>query len=265
MFRIGSHTEKQQKEPERRIAPSSFLRAKLLLSIVNQYDEKKLKEILDECSVSLSYQFAGTGTAHSAVLDYLGIGETEKTVLVSIFPESDEERVLRQLRERMSLYLVGRGISFTVPLTGISQTVAEGITGAASNKSMDGSKIMKSEERKYNLIVACVAANFVDTAMDVAREAGAAGGTIIRARAMKNAKAEQFIGISLVQEQEILLILSRKEGTLAIMNALSERVGAKTEAAGVIFSVPVDRTAGISAAEEEALAAALVPEREDLQ
>ena len=82
---------------------------------------------------------------------------------------------------------------------------------------------------------------------------------------MKNAKAEQFIGISLVQEQEILLILSRKEGTLAIMNALSERVGAKTEAAGVIFSVPVDRTAGISAAEEEALAAAQVPEREDLQ
>lgn len=243
--------------PARRDLPSGTLRAKLLVSIVNLHDEKKFKELLDGCSVGISYQMAGTGTARSAVLDYLGIGETEKAVLLTLFPESDEETVLRLLREEMSLYLAGRGISFTVPLTGISQTVAEGITGAATNKWMDGSKIMKSAERKYDLIIACVGANHVDTAIVAAREAGAAGGTIVRCRAMDNAKAEQFVGISLVKEQETLLILSRKETTLVIMTALSERVGAQTEAAGVIFSVPVDRTAGISVEEEKELARAL--------
>ncbi len=227
------------------------LRAKLLVSVVNLRDEVRMKEVLDECSVSLSFTFAGTGTARSAVLDYFGIGSTEKSVVLSLFPESDEELILRELRTKMSLYLVGRGISFTVPLAGVSQIIAGGITRAATNKTTDGSKVMKSEERKYNLIIAAVAVNYVDAAMDAAREAGAAGGTIIRARTLDNAKAEQFIGISLAREQEILLILAKKEATLPIMNALSEKVGVKTEAAGTVFCVPVDRTAGISAADEE--------------
>ncbi|MDE5896971.1 MAG: hypothetical protein K2H43_04055 [Clostridia bacterium] len=35
------------------------------------------------------------------------------------------------------------------------------------------------------------------------------------------------------------------------MQALSEKIGLKTEAGGIVFSLPVDRTAGISAADEE--------------
>ncbi|MDE6274829.1 MAG: P-II family nitrogen regulator, partial [Clostridiales bacterium] len=203
-----------------------------------------------EVSFAMIFTFAGTGTARSAVLDYLGIGGTEKAVVVSIFSESDENIIMRALREKMALYLVGRGISFTVPLTGISEIVANGITGAATNKTMEGSRIMYQQDRKYDLIVAAMAANCVDEAMEAARAAGAAGGTVIRARALKNEKAEQFIGISLTQEQELLLILTKREGKLAIMNALSEKVGLKTEAGGVIFSLPVDKTAGISATDE---------------
>lgn len=225
-------------------------RIKLLVSIVNQKDDKKLKTILDEISVSLSVSFAGKGTARSTMLDYLGIGETDKVVAVSLIPESDEDKIIREIRKEMSLYLVGRGISFTIPLTGISEIVANGIAVAASNK-IDRRKVMAGEERKFDLIVASVEANHVDEAMEAARGAGAAGGTVIRARGLDNAKAEQFIGISLMEERELLLILTKKEGKLAIMQALSEKVGLKTEAGGVIFSVPVDRTAGINAVDEE--------------
>ncbi len=226
-------------------------RTKLLVSIVNQKDEVRLKEILDDVSVSLSFTFAGTGTARSAVLDYLGIGETEKSVAFSLFPESDEDRIMHAIREKMSLYLVGRGISFTIPLTGVSEIVANGLSSAATAKLSDRRKIMKSSDRKYDLIIASVEVNHVDEAMEAARNAGAAGGTIIRARNLDNAKAEQFIGISLMEERELLLILTKKEGKLAIMEALTEKVGLKTEAGGIIFSLPVDKTAGISVADEE--------------
>ncbi len=227
-------------------------RIKLLISIVNYKDEIRLKEIIDEVSVALSFTFAGTGTARSQMLDYLGIGETEKAVVFSLFPESDEEIIIREIRSKMSLYLVGRGISFTVPLTGISEIVANGIASASAEKTVDGRKIMNSTNRKYDLIVASVEPNRMDEAMEAARNAGAAGGTIIRARSLDNAKAEQFIGISLMEEREILLILTKKESKIAIMEALSEKVGLKTDASGVIFSLPVDRTAGISVADEEA-------------
>lgn len=220
-------------------------RAKLLVSIVNQKDDAHLKEVLDEFSIALGITFAGRGTARSQVLDYLGIGETEKSVVFSLFPESDEDAILREIRTQMSLYLVGRGISFTVPLSSVSEIVANGLTGAASLKTVDRSKIMTDSNRKYDLIVAIVNADCIDEAMEAARSAGAAGGTIIRARSLSNAKAEQFIGITLAKEQEILLILTKRETKSEIMHALSERVGLKSEAGGVIFSLPVDKTAGI--------------------
>lgn len=231
-------------------------RAKLLVSIVNRKDDVKLKEVLDEFSIALSFKFEGRGTAQSAVLDYLGIGETEKTVVVSLFPESDEAAILREIRTQMSLYLVGRGISFTIPLSAVSQITANGLTGAATNKTVDGSKIMTDKDRKFDLIMAVIDSGYTDTAMEAARAAGAAGGTIIRARSLNNKKAEQFIGISLADEKEILLILAKREVKQDIMQALSVRVGLKSEANGVIFALPVDRTAGIGAADEAETATA---------
>ena len=106
---------------------------------------------------------------------------------------------------------------------------------------------MKDEDRKYDLIVVVVAAGFVDDVITVAQSAGAAGGTIVRARSVDNTKAEQFIGISLQQESEILLILTKRESKRAIMDAVSEKAGLKTEAGGVIFSLPVDKTVGVGA------------------
>lgn len=233
-----------------RAAGRSPGRVKLLVSIVNKGDEVRLKETVDDVSLALTVNFDGVGTAHSQVLDYLGIGSTEKSVTLSLIPESDEERIMREIRTRISLYLVGRGISFTVPLTGISEIVANGITGAAAERSIEEGKRMTEEKRKYDLIVAAVAAGYAEEGMEAARAVGAAGGTIIHAHSLGNTKAEQFIGVSLMEEQDILLILTKREGKRSIMQALFDKVGLKTPAGGVIFSVPVDKTAGISAADE---------------
>ncbi len=226
-------------------------RPKFLVSVVTRGNGRKVKEILNELSVALSISFTGYGTAYSALLDYLGIGQTEKIIIFSIIPEADEERIMKGLRVQMSLYLAGKGICFTVPLAGISQKVADGIAEASVNKTQELKKVMSSEERKYNLVIAAMRAGNVDAAMEAARAAGASGGTVIRARATENQKAEQFIGITLLEEEEMLLILTKKERTQAIMDALSDGVGLKTPACGVIYALPVDRTAGISAADEE--------------
>ena len=222
-------------------------RAKLLISIVNRGDDERLCELLNDFSFALTFSCMGMGTARSAVLNYLGIGTSEKAVMLSLVPESDEEAILSEISNKMSLYLVGRGISFTVPLSAVSEIVANGITGAAAAKTVDGRKVMKDKDRNYDLIVAIVAEGYVDEAMEAAREAGAAGGTIIRARSLSNAKAEQFIGISVHEESEVLLILARREGKLAIMDAISRSAGLKTEAGGMLFSLPVDKTVGVGA------------------
>ena len=254
----SKQTTKQSKQNTKQVKPAKAAprgnRPKLLVSIVNRSDETKLKNVLDDVSVGLSVAFAGMGTARSAVLDYFGIGETEKTVVLSLFPESDEDILVKEMRAKMSLHLVGRGISFTIPLTGVSEIVANGLSRASAKKNVVESLIMNEEKRKYDLIVCAVNAEYSDRAMEAARLAGAAGGTILHARMLDNKKAQQFIGISLAREQEILLILTKREQKMDIMNELFASVGVKTEAAGIIFSVPVDRTMGIGG--EEAAEAA---------
>ncbi len=235
---LSPRSARQQSRPNR---------AKLLVSVVNVGDDERLTELLNDISVALTFSCVGMGTARSSVLNYLGIGTSRKSVMLSVIPESDEEAILNEIGNKMSLYLVGRGISFTVPLSAVSEIVANGITSAAAAKTVDGRKIMKDRERAYDLIVAIVAEGYVDEAMEAARDAGAAGGTIIRARSFSNAKAEQFIGISIREESEVLLILAKREGKLAIMDAVSQSAGLKTEAGGILFSLPVDRTVGVGA------------------
>lgn len=226
-------------------------RPKLLVCIVNRGSGKRVRSIIGEISACLTFSFSGYGTARSQLLDYLGLGETEKTVIFSLFPEGDEDAIMRELRAQLSLYLAGRGIAFSVPLAGVSEIVANGLASGAKKKSVDEAIVMKQEDRKYNLIIAAVNAGHVDEAMKAARAAGASGGTVVRANAIDNQKAEQFIGISIMREQELLLIIAKKEGTQAIMDALSAKAGLKTPAGGVIYCLPVDRTAGISVDEEE--------------
>ena len=266
---LGGKIPVSSRLPSRQTARHN--RAKLLVSIVNRGEDERLCELLNDFSVALTFSVQGMGTARSTVLNYLGIGTSEKSVMLSLIPESDEEAVLDEIRNKMSLYLVGRGISFTVPLSAVSEIIANGITSAAAAKTVDGRKIMKDNERKYDLIVAIVAEGYVDDAMEAARNAGAAGGTIIRARSLANAKAEQFIGISIQEESEVLLILAQREGKLAIMEAVSKSAGLKTEAGGMLFSLPVDRTVGVGAIgaayaqkkAEDAAAAKTEPESSD--
>ena len=222
-------------------------RAKLLVSIVNRGDDERMAQLLNDFSVALTFSCQGMGTARSTVLHYLGIGTSEKMVMFSLIPESDEGAILEEISNKMLLYLVGRGISFTVPLSAVSEIIANGIGAAAAAKTVDGRNIMQDSERNYDLIVAIVAEGYVEEAMEAARSAGAAGGTVIRARSIENTKAEQFAGISLREESEILLILSQRSSKLAIMNAVAASAGLKTEAGGVLFSMPVDRTVGVGA------------------
>ncbi|MCD8206083.1 MAG: hypothetical protein LUD29_05680 [Clostridia bacterium] len=254
-----STTPARTRTPRKTVVPN---RVKLLISILNLEDEARLNELLNEFSVSFAFSVMGRGTAQRAILSYLGIGDTHKSVMLSLIPESDEDTILNMIRDEMNIFLVGRGISFTVPLTGVTELIQNDILSASAAKSTEGRKIMKDKDRKYELIVAIVAAGYADTAMEIARSVGAAGGTILDSKSVDNSKAEQFLGISLHEESEIILILSMREASDRIMSALVDSVGLKSDARGVVFTLPVDKTVGVgrTVREEKDSESAVKPE-----
>lgn len=222
---------------------------KLLVGIVAAEDAAKIASVCNEVTATLSYAFEAFGTARTAVLDFLGLGETEKRVILALIPDAAENEILENIQRETELYLVGKGICFTLSLTGVSSIVANGLAkGVPAAQTGKEKKMKKTEEKKrdYDLVIAAMQSGYAEDAMNAAREAGAAGGTIVHALTLDNRKAEQLIGVTLQKETEILMILTKSEGKLAIMRALQEAAGLKTDAGGVLFSVPVDNLIGIS-------------------
>lgn len=103
----------------------------------------------------------------------------------------------------------------------------------------------------YELILAIVDSGFAEEVMDVAREQGARGGTIINARGVAREKAAEFFGITLHTEKEIVLIVVPKTIKDAVLNAIYKEMGMAKKAHGIAFSLPVTDTAGLVETEEK--------------
>lgn len=100
---------------------------------------------------------------------------------------------------------------------------------------------------EFELIMVVVNANYVEMAMDAAREQGARGGTILHARGTGTKAMEEKYGIIITPEKEILLILATKDIRDKILHAVYKTVGLSTDGQGIAFSLPVSDVVGYKA------------------
>ncbi|MDR2267716.1 MAG: P-II family nitrogen regulator [Christensenellaceae bacterium] len=90
-------------------------------------------------------------------------------------------------------------------------------------------------------------AGFGDLVVDIARECGARGATIINARGTANTLLKKsLLGISYDPEKEIIISLVSEETANKIMGTLPEKAGANSPANGLCFCLPVDKTTTIN-------------------
>ncbi len=103
----------------------------------------------------------------------------------------------------------------------------------------------------HEVIFAIVNSGFAEDVMDIAREHGARGGTILNARGVVREDAAAFFGITLHQDKEILMIVVEKEVRDPILNAIYKEMGMAKKAKGIAFSLPVSDVAGLAVPEAE--------------
>jgi len=97
----------------------------------------------------------------------------------------------------------------------------------------------------HEVIFAIVNAGYAELAMDVARDNGARGGTIINARGVAREDAAAFFGITMHAEKEMLMIVVEKDTRDQILNALYKQMGMDKKAQGIAFSLPVSDVVGL--------------------
>lgn len=99
---------------------------------------------------------------------------------------------------------------------------------------------------KYEVIICIVNSGFSDEVMDSAREFGAKGGTVIRARGTANAEAEKLFNIAIQPEKEIVMILVESKIKNDILHGLYKSVGLDTPGQGIAFTMPVESVVGLT-------------------
>lgn len=181
----------------------------------------------------------GMGTATTEVLDFLGLEATEKAVLFCVTPHS--HRLVRQATRELWLDVPGQGILMTVPVNSIGGLAAKEYL---LHEQEEGEAAME-REMNYDLIVVITNQGCTDLVMNAAREAGATGGTAIRAKGTGTELTQKFFGVSIASEREMLFILTKRETKKPIMKAVMAKAGIQSPAQSLVFSLPVGDIAGL--------------------
>ena len=108
---------------------------------------------------------------------------------------------------------------------------------------------MKTEN--HEVIFAIVNSGFAEDVMDVAREQGVRGGTILNARGVARADEAAFFGITIHHEKEILMMVVEKDIRDNVLNALYKEMGMAKKAQGIVFALPVSDVAGLVQIEQK--------------
>ena len=222
-------------------------RVKMLVGIINKADQEKLTETLNKYCTAMHFSGIGHGTARSHHRSYFGIDDVEKRVTFSLIPEHLEHMLLNAIGRELKLYLLGKGIAFTLPLSSISNIVEEPIISTPEKETRITKAHVSKKEKTimHELVIAVVNEKYSDAALDAARAAGATGATVFHTRSVDNAKIEGAMGASIPDETDSIFFLTNSEYKMKIMEAIRDSAGLKTEGSAVIFSIPVDDLVGI--------------------
>jgi nitrogen regulatory protein PII len=229
--------------------PKSVL--KFVVFVVEWGSLSRLSRVLEKMGLRHFWTCKGMGTASSEILDLLGLGSTEKAVVLALAPKGAIVSLLEQARRTLGRQGAGAGIAFTVPVSAISGPALTALTEGVQSMATDVQQTLGCDNGQTagqavvrpagnDLIISVINHGYSDDFMTAARQAGARGGTIINARGTANKGGLKFLGVTVQDERELILIVASCEQKAAIMSALGKGFGLSSKANGFIFSLPVD-------------------------
>lgn len=206
---------------------------KLLGVIYN--NEKKLKMLFYKYNLKYQVMTNGSGTASNSILVYFGLEKVKKNIYFTLITDEIEKKLLPDLKMWCSLPKVGVGIAFTVSLNSFSKFLMDDLGKGENNMAT---------ESNFELIVTIVNDGYSDMVMSAAYKKGCSGGTVIDGRSL-GSRRTIFMDLTLEPEKELVLTIVKKEIKESVMNQITKECGIKTDAHGILFSIPLDNVVGL--------------------
>ncbi|MBQ2925073.1 MAG: hypothetical protein IJE57_05800 [Anaerotignum sp.] len=212
---------------------------KLVVSIVERGQGKNMIKLYNGQKITHHFQCAGIGTATSEIMDLLGLDSKEKDVIFTVGKATLVNKLMKDLNNDLRGNARSKGIVFDIGIEAVSHILALAVLMPVKDE-VGRKDIMMEYGMKNSMILVTVNQGFTEEVMETARKAGARGGTIIHARWAGSESTEEFYGITVQQEKEIIAIVSPADKRKEIMEAVNSNHGMKTEARGTVLSIGIE-------------------------
>ena len=214
----------------------------VIVSIVERGRGTAIQKLYKKHAVFLHTQCPGRGTATSEIMDILGLGSSEKDVVLSYAESGTARRLLALLDNELRGAAGTAGIVFTLSLSGMNNLAAAAIDYyAQQNKKGNGGEPPMENQSKNSLILVTCVRGSADQIMVTAREQGARGGTVIKARWSGMEELERGYDLELTAERDIVAIVVPNDKREAIMEAVNAAHGLRTPEQAKICSAPIEQ------------------------
>ena len=100
------------------INESAIKKLKLLFTVVDRPKGEFYLDVLSQFEINCQMVIGGKGTAHSELIDLLGLN-LQKAVILSVVREDMVDPVMNCLEQKFATIKNGKGIAFAVPLASI--------------------------------------------------------------------------------------------------------------------------------------------------
>ena len=216
-------------------------------AIVDRDKAKYMADVFESHKLPLVLAMLGRGTASSEVLDLYGLEAKEKALLMTVAGADMTNQLIRAAKRKQFIDVPGNGIMLAIPIKSVGggKTLAFLSGGAAPDGAAPEMKF------DHELIMAVINEGHTDPVMDAARSAGAAGGTVLHAKGTGGALSQKFLGVSLADEKEVVLIVSKAGEKAAIMKAIADNCGVGTPSGAISFSLPISSVAGLRVLDDD--------------
>ena len=96
---------------------SAIKKLKLLFTVVDRPKAEFYMDVLSQFDVNCQMVVGGMGTANSELIDLLGLN-IHKAVILSVVRVDMVEPIMHTLEDKFATIKNGKGIAYTVPMTG---------------------------------------------------------------------------------------------------------------------------------------------------
>ena len=208
----------------------------LLSCVVNMGDASKVIKCARKYGVKGATVALGMGTIHSRLLDFLGINEVRKEIVMMIVENEFASGVIKN---------VGRDMRFDKPHHGIAFTNSVRECIGSSNIANQATVYSEAGKSMYKIIYAIVDKGRGEDVVDAANEAGARGGTIVHARGSGVHEVQRLFSVEIEPEKDAVFIIAKTALKDKIVESIRTRINIGEPGAGILYVQDVEEVYGL--------------------